>query len=48
MNRNIQFNYLHRDGGNYKKYGSVVFADPGSVDLAELDSLIRTTLIDQT
>lgn len=25
---NIKFNYLYRDAGNYKKWGSVVFANP--------------------
>jgi hypothetical protein len=25
---NIRFNYLHRDAGNYKKWGSVIFANP--------------------
>ncbi|GAA3971579.1 hypothetical protein [Mucilaginibacter dorajii] len=45
---NIQFNYLYRDGGNYKKYGSVVLANPTGLGLAELTALIRSNLIDQT
>lgn len=45
---NIQFNYLYRDAGNYKKYGSVTFANPGNISLAELSTLIQSKLIDQT
>jgi hypothetical protein len=45
---NIQFNYLYRDGGNYKKYGSVIFANPGDVDVGKVEVLIQTKLIDQT
>jgi hypothetical protein len=45
---NVQFNYLYRDGGNYKKYGSVTFANPGNVAVAELAALIQSKLIDQT
>lgn len=45
---NIQFNYLYRDGGNYKNYGSVVLANPTGLGLAELTALIRSKLIDQT
>jgi len=45
---NIQFNYLYRDGGNYKKYGSVILANPTALSLHELTSLIRNKLIDQT
>jgi hypothetical protein len=45
---NIQFNYLYRDGGNYKKYGSVTFANPGNVGIQELAALIQSKLIDQT
>ena len=42
---NIQFNYLYRDGGNYKKYGFVIFANPDNVGVAELETLIRSKLI---
>ena len=43
---NIKFNYLYRDGGNYKTYGSVVFANPENYSLAELEAAIRARLID--
>ena len=45
---NIQLNYLYRDGGNYKKYHSVIFANLGNIDLIGLSSLIRSKLIDET
>lgn len=41
----IQFNYLYRDSGNYKKYDFVIFANPGNIELAELESLIKSKLI---
>lgn len=42
---NIKFNYLYRDGGNYKNYSSVIFANPDNIDLAELEALIKSKLI---
>jgi len=43
---NIKFSYLYRDGSNYKKYDSVVFSNPDGIDVAELENLIRSKLID--
>jgi len=43
---NIQFNYLYRDGGNYKKSGFAIFANPDNIALLELEALIRSKLID--
>ncbi|AMR31176.1 hypothetical protein A0256_06930 [Mucilaginibacter sp. PAMC 26640] len=45
---NIKFNYLYRDAGNYKNYGSVIFASPSEIDLAALKILIRSKLFDET
>jgi hypothetical protein len=45
---NIQFNYLYRDGGNYKKYNSVIFTNPTNISLTELSNLIQSKLIDET
>ncbi len=42
---NIKFNYLYRDGGNYKNYSSVIFANPDNIDLAGLEALIKSKLI---
>jgi len=45
---NIKFNYLYRCSGNYKNFASVIFSDPGGVELSKLESLIRSNLIDET
>ncbi len=42
---NIKFNYLYRDSGNYKKYGSVIFSNPGNMQLQEVEAIIRQKLI---
>jgi hypothetical protein len=44
-NRNIAFNYLYRDGGNYKKFHSVIFKNDQSISIEELESLIKSKLI---
>lgn len=31
---NVEFSYLYRDGGNYKKFGRMVFSDPEQIDLS--------------
>jgi hypothetical protein len=43
---NIKFSYLYRDGGNYKNYGFVVFANPDNIELLALETLIRFKLTD--
>jgi hypothetical protein len=42
---NIKFSYLHRDGGNYKKYDFVIFANPENISLSTIETLIRSKLI---
>ena len=42
---NIKFNYLHRDGGNYKNYSFVIFANRDNLNLREIEDRIRTKLI---
>ena len=42
---NIKFNYLYRDGGNYKKFHSVIFENDQSISIEELESLIKSKLI---
>lgn len=44
---NIKFNYLYRDAGNYKEFGSVVFTVANQTDLGCLDRKIRDALIDR-
>jgi len=41
----IQFNYLYRDSGNYKKYDFVIFDNPDNIELSEIESLIKSKLI---
>jgi len=43
---NIKFSYLYRDGGNNKKFNSLVFTSRGYIDLIKFESLIRSKLID--
>ncbi len=42
---NIQFDYLYRDGSNYKNYSFVIFENPDQIDLKPLDILIKSKLI---
>lgn len=43
---NIRFNYLYRDAGNYKIFGSEVFANPDGLKLGEIQGRIKALLID--
>lgn len=43
---NIQFNYLYRDAGNYKVYGTEVFSNPNRLTLVEIEDKIKRSLID--
>jgi hypothetical protein len=45
---NIKFNYLYRDVGNYKKFHTVIFANPVGIDVLILESLIKSKLIWET
>ena len=43
---NIKFNYLYRDGANYKNYGFVLFHNPQHISIEYVEQLIRSKLID--
>lgn len=45
-NTNICLRYLYRDGGNYKNYGTVVFANSLGRSLREVNDLLQSCLID--
>ena len=45
---NIKFNYLYRDGANYKNYGFVIFSNPGNISIDLLLKTIKLKLIDET
>lgn len=38
---NVEFNYLYRDGGNYKKFGRMVFSNPEQLSSEALETELR-------
>ena len=44
MNR-IKFNYLYRDGGNYKSWGEVVFSNPENLTVNEIEEKLHHTFL---
>lgn len=44
MSSNVELTYLYRDGGNYKKWGRVVFANPDRLDIASVETELRQAL----
>jgi hypothetical protein len=46
MAKKVQFKYLYRDAGNYKIYGEEIFLNPDGISIQEIESKIRTALID--
>lgn len=47
MSEVIRFNYLHRDSGNWKKFGSKLFSNPEQLSLEDIEQKARQNLIDQ-
>jgi hypothetical protein len=47
MSEIIRFNYLYRDSGNYKKFGSKRFKNPEQLPIEEIERNILENLIDQ-
>ena len=45
---NIKFCYLYRDGANYKNFNEVIFDNPDGKSREEIETVIRTSLIDET
>lgn len=43
---NIKFNYLYRDGGNYKIHGNRVFSNSENLSVDEIERIIKEALID--
>lgn len=43
---NVKFNYLYRDGGNYKTFGSIIFINPTGLSINEIEQKLRDKLID--
>ena len=46
MSEVIRFNYLYRDSGNYKKFGSKRFGNPEQLPIEEIERIILENLID--
>jgi len=43
---NIKFSYLYRDGSNYKNHNQIVFSNPNSRTIQEIEKIIREKLIE--
>lgn len=46
MAQGVKFNYLYRDGSNYKNYGEVIFTNLTSIELDLIREIIVSNLID--
>lgn len=42
----IRFCYLYRDGTNYKNFNEIIFSNPNSRSLQEIEKAIKENLID--
>jgi hypothetical protein len=42
---NLEFTYLYRDGGNYKKWGRVVFSNPDRLDSDSAEKELRRVFL---
>jgi hypothetical protein len=43
---NVEFSYLYRDGGNYKKFGKVVFSNPDQITCDAIAKALTDVLLD--
>ncbi len=41
MSTNIRFDYLYRDGGNYKSWGAVIFENPDRISINDINKRLR-------
>jgi hypothetical protein len=44
---NIKFNYLYRDGANYKNYSFAIFPNPQKISIEYLQKIINSKLIEE-
>jgi hypothetical protein len=42
---NIRFNYLYRDGSNYKSWGEVIFSNPENLAINEIETKLLDALL---
>jgi hypothetical protein len=43
---NVEFTYLYRDGGNYKKWGRVVFSDPDGLNCETIETQLQQAFME--
>src|SRR5258708_20408178 len=43
--KNIKFNYLYRDAGNYKKWGNVVFANSDYLNIGAIAEALQGSFL---
>jgi hypothetical protein len=43
---NVEFVYLYRDGGNYKKWGKVIFSNPDGIDTETVERDLRQAFLE--
>jgi len=48
MTSQIKFEYQYRDGANYKRFSVLIFENPLNRSAVEVESKIRSTLIEET
>jgi hypothetical protein len=44
---NAEFSYLYRDGGNYKKFGRVVFSNPDQVACEAIEKALAEAFLEE-
>ena len=44
---NIKLYYIYKDFSNYKKHNEIIFTNPNGKTLAEIESIIRSHLINE-
>ena len=47
LDMNIKFNYLYRDGANYKQNNSEIFSNSTGLAIVHIENAIRSALIDE-
>jgi hypothetical protein len=43
---NVEISYLYRDGGNYKKWGRVVFSNPDQLSIRSVEKDLRNAFLE--
>ena len=45
--KSVRFDYLYRDGSNYKNWGSVVFSNPGRLTKESISNALRECFLQE-